>query len=349
MELVNDRRISKAVMSPSVAAVCQQGIKEDSDDLEARDNETWCRHLGRFPSHTRCDDTRARENLRSEEDDTTEDDDLLGASTPAGRFPDSCDADNIWRRYRFQTNKWADDEDCTDSEPRLLDGDTDCCATCPSSCSTATTSPSTTTCASEISCDDEPTISEADVAEYQHDDLPDLHEAYNFGDIDFPAELYTVAARPYHATLAQRLAACLAHQGVVRASALDRGFYVAVLGSLRVLERYGADKSEIEASLVYAAIYLQSAPGLPALSQHEIAYRAVLSVCLAFSFISDNFISMGKWKHGLAKDVVVVGEKTVPEMSADLMIVFKDRGYILRPSEEELRRSGVAEGFVRDC
>lgn len=380
MELVNDRRIVTAVMSPAVAAAeCQQGIEEDiSDNLKARDNETWRLHLGCRPSSAKCDDTRARRNVGSKAKNGSrgKQHDRLGVFTPAGQFTSdysSCAAD-VWQTYRFATRRWADDEDMTTdgdacppssslpsmtcqeknkrwadledefSDGDTLDGDTDCCEAGPSSCSSISTSPCTT-CAGDVSdCDEEPTCSEADVAEYDYD-------GFGFGDeyritVPLPAGLYDVASRSFHLTLAQRFVENMSAQGVVPTSVLDRVFYLALLRTLRVLERHCVERIEMEASLAYASVYLQSARGLSALSQRDIIYRTVLSVCLAFSYISDEFISMGKWKQGLSKDVEAVAEKSVSEMSDDQMKIFKERGYLLRPNNGELEACGVAEWIV---
>lgn len=340
-------------MSSSVAAVCQQDrdlTEQDKDLIRAQDNDVRRLRLGHLPSTAECDDKSAGgEDIGPEEYGRPEEaePERLGARTPVDQFrasrrtgceskemktDGSCD-DNVWQRMRFAKGcKWSDELSEGD------DSDTDCEVAFDKSYAAYEASPCTTCSSDGDSC--EVAESELDLQE-GHEFLEEEEESGNAPLLSFAescAELQYVAYRPFHLTLAERFVNYLSSASVGATNVLNRSFYLGVLGSMRVLHAHGADPLEIKSSLAYAAVYLESGVGLHSLSQRDVVYRTMLAICLAFSYVSDIFISQGKWKAGLAKIVETFSERTVQEISKDLMDFFKERDYILRPSHEELER-----------
>eukprot|EP00929_Paragymnodinium_shiwhaense_P062915 TRINITY_DN31440_c0_g1_i1.p1 TRINITY_DN31440_c0_g1~~TRINITY_DN31440_c0_g1_i1.p1 ORF type:complete len:347 (-),score=67.94 TRINITY_DN31440_c0_g1_i1:576-1616(-) len=237
----------------------------------------------------------------------------------------SCDL-SVWQQLRFtKGSKWTDD--FSDSESLA-----DCAVS-----TSLSHSPCTTCAGDEETC--EGVDSEADAADESEPEEEDEVEPTVRSLSDLRAELSCYAFRSTDLGVAEHFIRLLSDDERIADRVLTRSFYLAVLGSMRVLHLHDVDMMDILATLAYAGVYLKGDSNLSIMPQRDMVYRTVLTISLAFSYVSDDHVPVKAWKKYLEKTVDVVAKSTAAEMSTDIMDIFRKRNYVLRVADEELTKA----------
>eukprot|EP00929_Paragymnodinium_shiwhaense_P069653 TRINITY_DN3512_c0_g1_i2.p1 TRINITY_DN3512_c0_g1~~TRINITY_DN3512_c0_g1_i2.p1 ORF type:complete len:273 (+),score=37.86 TRINITY_DN3512_c0_g1_i2:73-891(+) len=244
-----------------------------------------------------------------------------------GDTSDSCNAD-VWRRLLFtKGSKWADD--VSDSESVADCTTLDCIIDSPC-----------TTCVG----DDSWGGIDSEVGSPEPDDLEsEVNAVQTFEELR--SELSHFAFRSRDLILAERFVNLLSENEMIADSVLRKGFYVAVLGVIRVLHLHDIDMVDIRSTLVHASVYLKTIVAGQRMAEDDLVYKTVLAVCLAFSYVSDTSMGIAVWKSHLGKTIGIVAKTTAVDMTRDMMDMFKSRNYMLRAPEEDARQAEYELSF----